>query len=362
MENRNRAFRNHDVESPLVSVMVYNYNYGRYLRECLDSIINQTYPNVEICLSDNCSTDDSWDIALEYRDRYPDIFSIAENRVNFGSHSNVLNCSYLRMGKYYLYMCSDDVMEPDFLDRTVRALEANPHCGFAMVNRSVIDEAGKVTTEHPFYSRSCVIPGSEQAAVYMVAAVNPSVSQVVYATSRAEAHNINVPQQLAGRWYGTRFLDFNLCCNYDMVYIKEPLLRHRVHGENDSIQAAGSLVEILGPALLAHQFSEIGNAYGLSNVSARLPEAIEKLSSLCLRYCTRFLLDGDETIGEQYFNLSAALSLHIKKDPLYKKIRNYWGSSTNQKSKICEDLKKEANLVTRRISYDPPQNSVDLQI
>ncbi|MCK5344437.1 MAG: glycosyltransferase, partial [Candidatus Heimdallarchaeota archaeon] len=38
-----------DTENPLVSIRVFNYNYGSYLRECLESAVNQTYPNIEIC-------------------------------------------------------------------------------------------------------------------------------------------------------------------------------------------------------------------------------------------------------------------------------------------------------------------------
>ena len=133
-----------------------------------------------------------------------------------------------------------------------------------------------------------------------------------------------------------------------------------MHGKNDSIQAAGNLIEILGPYLLAYQFSDIGNAYGLSRVSARLPESTEKLSTLCLRYCTRFLLDGNEEVGEQYFHLSAALSLRIKKNPLYNKIKDYWDSSVSEKAQICEQLKIEDNLVTRKVSYDPPKGSETL--
>lgn len=49
-----------DTQNPLVSVLVFNYNYDRFLRECFDSVLRQTYPNVEICFSDNASNDDSW--------------------------------------------------------------------------------------------------------------------------------------------------------------------------------------------------------------------------------------------------------------------------------------------------------------
>lgn len=361
MMQKNRRTVQYDAQHPLVSVLVFNFNYGRFLRECLESILNQSYPNIEICFSDNCSSDDSWQIALEYQRAYPEVISLAENRVNLGAHANLVNCSYFKSGKYNIQMCSDDVMEPDYIERAVRALEANPGCGFAMVNRSIIDADGVKTPEPPFYNHSCIIPGVGQASVYMVAAVNPSVSQVVYVSSRSAVFGGTVAQQLSGRWFGNRLLDFNLCCNYDMIYLKEPLLRHRLHGNNDSLQAAGNLIEIIGPLLLTQQFAETAMVYGLEPVSRRLPEAKQKLSSLCLRYCARFLVDGEEEIAKQYFHLAAALSLTTKADPLYGKIDCYWDSPVAQRRQICADLQQEKNLMTRKVSHDPPTGSIGLE-
>ena len=54
---------------PLVSVIIYNYNYGRYLSACFDSVINQSYQNIEILFSDNASTDDSWKIAQKLQSK-----------------------------------------------------------------------------------------------------------------------------------------------------------------------------------------------------------------------------------------------------------------------------------------------------
>ncbi len=60
-----------DTQNPLVSVLIFNFNYGRFLRECFDSVLRQTYPNLEVCFSDNASSDDSWLIATEYHANSP---------------------------------------------------------------------------------------------------------------------------------------------------------------------------------------------------------------------------------------------------------------------------------------------------
>ena len=130
-----------DTENPLVSIRVFNYNYGRYLRECLESAVNQTYPNIEICFSDNCSADESWEIALEYQRCYPKIFSIARNASNKGVYGNIVNCVVFNRGRYMLQLCSDDALADNFIEKCVNAFKQYPECGMVMVNRDIMDES-----------------------------------------------------------------------------------------------------------------------------------------------------------------------------------------------------------------------------
>ena len=56
----------------LVSIYIVNHNYGRYLEQCIDSVLRQTYSNIELLIIDNESTDNSRDILLKYMN-YPNI-------------------------------------------------------------------------------------------------------------------------------------------------------------------------------------------------------------------------------------------------------------------------------------------------
>ena len=362
MTNLNKSEDLNVSNNPLVSIWIYNYNYGKYLRECFDSVINQTYQNIEICFSDNASSDNSWKIAQEYKQKYPDIINIACNRSNFGADANLYNCSSASRGKYFVEMCSDDAMAPEFVEKCVKVLEEYPECGFAMVNRAIMDEKSNLSVEPPFYNESCIIKGEEQAAVYMMAAVNPSVSQIMYVTYKAYVYGSHASKELAGRWYGTRLMDFKLCCSYPIAYIKNDLLYHRIHGENDSLNAAGNLIEIIGPFILHYQFAEIARSYNLRKAEERLPAATEKLSLLCLRYCARFLIEGKDQIGEQYFHLSQALCPAVIKNSIYEDIFKYWSSNTDDKKKIIDTLSATVNFITRKISYNPPAGSLKISI
>ncbi len=344
---------------PMVSVQIYNYNYGHFLKDCLDSVFSQTYNNIEISFSDNASEDDSWEIALEYVKKYPGVMTLTRNRNNFGSDANLINCRLNARGKYSIILCSDDMLRPGYVETCVCALESNPSAAFVMVNRTIIDEKGNRKEEPPFYNQSCVIPGEEQAAVYMMAPVNPSISQVMYNRLIFESNMVKGP--LASRWYGPRLVDFIICCFNDIVYIKEPLLLHRLHSQNDSLLAADNLLEIIGTYVLQHQYADIASTYtNLDKAIERLPASIKKLSSTCMRYCLRSLVAGKDELGWRYYHLAVAISPSVTEEAVFKAIGKYWVSDEKGKMAILGTLKDESNLLTRAVSYDPPPGSKPL--
>jgi glycosyltransferase involved in cell wall biosynthesis len=343
---------------PLVSVLCYNYNYGRYLRQSLESVFAQTYENIELCFSDNASTDESWGIALEFARRYPGKMCITRNRQNFGPDANFANCRRNMQGEYFVNFCSDDALEPEYVERCVNALEANPNTGLAIVNRAVIDEHGRRTEEPSFYNQSCIIPGEEQAAVYMMAGVNPSVSQIMYRNNICDSRTAT--GALTSRYYGTRILDFNISVDFDIAYIKEPLLLHRLHSRSDTNQADTSLLPVFGIFVLNHQFADTASVRNLTKVTGRLPQSLDKLAHLSVRYSVRSLLAKDEHTALRYFHLAMAINPQLAGDPKWKQLHEYWTADASRKSGILEILGTSNNLAARSISYDPPPGSIPI--
>ena len=342
---------------PLVSVLIYNFNYGRYLRQCLESVFAQTYENIEICFSDNASTDESWEIAMDYARKYPRKISLTLNRANFGPNTNLYNCILNMRGKYMLKLCSDDAIRPEFIDRCVSALESYPEAAFSMVHRDIMDESGQCFSEPPFYNKSCLIPGSEQAAVYMMSSVNPSVSQILYKIEKAEGKRM--AGNLNDRWFGDRIMDFHICCDFPVVYIKEPLLLNRVHQQSESTDLDGNLLQCVGEYVLLHQLVDIAENYDhMEKARYRLQPGIEKLGRLCMRYCVRFLIAGDETVASRYFHLAYAIYPEIHSDPTYDELTHYWSSSSSQRENILAFLMQKTNLEKRTVSYPPPKGSI----
>jgi glycosyltransferase involved in cell wall biosynthesis len=343
---------------PLVSVLIFNYNYGKYLKECIESVLNQTYQNIEIIISDNDSSDDSWDIIQNYIKQYPDKFTITKNRVNFGVVDNVRNCTLHVKGKYYILLCADDILVKSYIEKAVHILDKYDQAGFLLVHRSIINSDNNIIKEAPFYNRSCIIPGEEQAAVFMLAIVNPTLSQVMYRTKNGFNE---FSHTLIGRWYSAQLFDFKLCIISSMAYINEPLLLQRIHGKNDSLKAAKNLLEVLGPYTLHHQFADFAKYHNMTKVIERLPASIEKMSKLSLRYCIMALGQDDEVLAKQYYHLSIALDPDILSDKLLKKIQQYLSTSDKKKKKdILDSFYQTDNLVYRTISYNAPIGSIKI--
>ena len=73
---------------PRISVVIVTYNFAKYLRECIDSILAQTLRPCEILIYDDCSTDESWSIITEYSRKHPGLFVVHRQPHNVGMHVN----------------------------------------------------------------------------------------------------------------------------------------------------------------------------------------------------------------------------------------------------------------------------------
>ncbi|MBE6738530.1 MAG: glycosyltransferase family 2 protein [Ruminococcaceae bacterium] len=96
---------------PLISVIIAIYNPGKYLRACLDSIVNQTYKNLEIILVDDGSTDDSLALCNEYAAK--DNRIIVHHKENSGVSATRNQGIRLAHGDYFSFIDSDDFIELD---------------------------------------------------------------------------------------------------------------------------------------------------------------------------------------------------------------------------------------------------------
>ncbi|MGI6072416.1 MAG: glycosyltransferase family 2 protein [Lachnospiraceae bacterium] len=114
---------NKSEEKPLVSIIVAVYKVEKYLDRCVQSIISQTYKNIEVILVDDGSPDNCGKICDEYAEKYPYIHVIhQENRGLATVRNNAVNVS---KGDYILFVDSDDYITSDHVDYLVNLLMEN---------------------------------------------------------------------------------------------------------------------------------------------------------------------------------------------------------------------------------------------
>ncbi|KKP65148.1 MAG: Glycosyl transferase family 2 [candidate division WS6 bacterium GW2011_GWE1_34_7] len=127
--------------NPLVSVVIPVHNGEKYIKEAIDSCINQTYKNIEIIVVDDKSEDDTLKILKGYGKKITVIPVEKQNGLG-----NVINIGIrASKGKYIARMDADDVMYPTRIEKQVEYLESNPKCVAIGGQIDIIDENSKIT-------------------------------------------------------------------------------------------------------------------------------------------------------------------------------------------------------------------------
>jgi len=118
------------IEPPKVSILIPTYNREQLLVRAVQSALDQTHKNIEVIISDNCSTDETWPVAQR--------FALADARVrcfqnstNVGPLKNWIAGMEHCTGDYIKILWSDDWIEPTFLAEALAALAAHPGAGVA---------------------------------------------------------------------------------------------------------------------------------------------------------------------------------------------------------------------------------------
>ncbi len=131
----------------LVSVIIPIYNVEQYLKKCLDSVVNQTYKNLEIILIDDGSTDSSYDICKQYQNNDSRIRLF---HINNSGQSNARNLGIKESTGDYLYFAdSDDYLHEDLISFCMEKIEQN-RLDTIMFNYTHVFSNGKEYEERPF--------------------------------------------------------------------------------------------------------------------------------------------------------------------------------------------------------------------
>lgn len=123
--------------SALISVVIPVYNAERYLVRCVESVLSQYYPNVEIVLVNDGSTDGSLSICQDYKNRYPEKVQVL-NQTNMGASIARKNGIQAAKGEFLMFVDSDDFVSPHYVSALYDAL-IMAHANIALCPMKRID-------------------------------------------------------------------------------------------------------------------------------------------------------------------------------------------------------------------------------
>ncbi len=130
---------------PLVSIGIPTYNRANgYLKQCLQSAVDQTYPNIEIIVGDNCSSDDTDKVVAGFADPRIRYFKHPEN---IGPNNNFNFCLNQAGGAYFLLLHDDDLLDPDFIECCMNEAKDRTDVGIIRTGTRIIDAHGTTQTE-----------------------------------------------------------------------------------------------------------------------------------------------------------------------------------------------------------------------
>jgi len=115
-------------ENPLISVLMITYNHEKFIAQAIESVlIQQVNFKYEIVIGEDCSTDRTKDIVVDYQEKYSDRIKLLSQEKNAGMHKNFIDAYYSCRGKYIALLEGDDYWtDPHKLQKQVEFLEANP--------------------------------------------------------------------------------------------------------------------------------------------------------------------------------------------------------------------------------------------
>lgn len=212
-------------DRPLVSIGLPVYNGENFIEAAIESILNQSFTDFELIISDNASTDRTAAICRGYAERDRRV-RLHRNERNLGSAPNFNRTFELASGKYFKWMAHDDVLAPDFLAEEVAALEADPGAVLCYSALDIIDERGEVVAVDDDR-----LPGLEDGGSpsrrFAWAILPQHRCFQVFGLIRAEA--LRATSLMPSRTTGDRALIVELALRGPFVYVAKPLFGNRDH-------------------------------------------------------------------------------------------------------------------------------------
>jgi glycosyltransferase involved in cell wall biosynthesis len=214
------------VNAPQVSVLIPTFNYGRFLPEAIDSVLEQNFQDFELLVIDDCSSDDTSEVMRQYYARDPRI-RFSANPTNVGMVNNWNLCLSQARGKYIKFLFGDDKLyHREALGNLVALLESHRSATLAASGRAIIDGRSRVVDIYRSLS-----DGLHHGSSVITRCLLENGRNII-----GEPSSVLFRKADARRGFDSRYRQivdlemwFHLLEKGDLVYTREPLSAFRCH-------------------------------------------------------------------------------------------------------------------------------------
>lgn len=339
-------------KEPLVSILIPNFNHGRFLKDSIESAINQTWENKEIILVDNTSSDNSLDVALKYRDKG---VRINRNQANIMNHSYRLLQSMCK-GKYFILLCADDYIHPDFVEKAVKIMEKYPNVGYVHGEKDFVTDSGRKIETDPFYKCSFVAPGRKAMPIYMITTVAHPAQAVV---RRAAFQSIGGYDMEIDHMNADRSLWYYLSYEWDAAYIRDKMCSIRIGEQTETVMVQGNFQHPILCHLTLKDYVKFARFHEIPEVYSREAEALRRLAQEFVGYASGMIYSGNGTTAKMYLDYAEILFREIKENEKYQRLQNML--DTGKVDKVYIEEMNRVNYAHKR-SYEPPEDYQELSM
>lgn len=216
---------------PKVSITIPSYNHARFLAATIESALAQTYPNLEIIIVDDGSTDGSLQIAEDYAARHPNLVRVLTHpgHANLGISATVNRCFAETTGVYWMGVPSDDLLHPLKVAEQVAFLERHPETGWVYGHAYYIDEHGRNRPEFGLFGED-ITRATDAVERLILGNVIPGMTVLMRRTAVAEI-DLHDDKLVYSDW------DFwvRLAARHPVGFLPRTRVAYRVHSYNTSV-------------------------------------------------------------------------------------------------------------------------------
>lgn len=305
------------MDRPLVTIMIPTRNNASTIARCLASVLEQDYDNLLVSALDNQSTDDTYDVLVDFERRY-------RRRMITGRTYGAVSQNELRArcqgmssprGRFVQFIDPNDVLLPSYVSRSVDLLASSPKVGCVLAHADVVLPSGDLQVTRPFRPTDEIISGERMMATLMADGFGMNVVQMY----RSEVFHLYWAE---GRVFNRLpvYLPLVMASTIsDFAYFRDGLARR---GDEETIAGdrfVPSLEQMFEHYLFLNAFNGIAARYKRNEVCALFPKAVQRLGHSCVRAGGVALDAGDIAAARGLLSQALAFAPEIAESDEFKR-------------------------------------------